>query len=173
MQAGSSDKAGDQSSGSYASSTSSEPRKKIFSQKLSFKERAKSKIGSLDNADHRPGGGNVKAGSSDKAGDQSSGSYASSTSSEPRKKIFSQKLSFKERAKSKIGSLDNADHRPGGGNVKIPDYKLDFRKKAQAKVGSLDNVDHKPGGGEVRIWNEKLHFREKAHSKIGSKPHKH
>ena len=34
-------------------------------------------------------------------------------------KIESVKLDFKEKAQAKVGSLDNAHHVPGGGNVKV------------------------------------------------------
>lgn len=36
-------------------------------------------------------------------------------------KIESVKLDFKEKAQAKVGSLDNAHHVPGGGNVKVRD----------------------------------------------------
>lgn len=36
-----------------------------------------------------------------------------------RVKIESVKLDFKEKAQAKVGSLDNAHHVPGGGNVKV------------------------------------------------------
>ncbi|XP_060078014.1 uncharacterized protein LOC132557536 [Ylistrum balloti] len=41
---------------------------------------------------------------------------------------------------SKVGSLENANHIPGGGFKKVPHYKLKWN--AKAKVGSLDNVDY-------------------------------
>lgn len=50
---------------------------------------------------------------------------------------------------SKIGSLDNKDHKPGGGDKKIESQKVKFN--AQAKIGSKDNIKHKPGGGEVKV----------------------
>ena len=34
-------------------------------------------------------------------------------------KIFEQKLDFSERAASKVGSLDNSTHKPGGGQKKV------------------------------------------------------
>jgi hypothetical protein len=37
-------------------------------------------------------------------------------------KIVSTKLTFKENAESRIGSLDNAKHKAGGGNVKVNIY---------------------------------------------------
>lgn len=41
-------------------------------------------------------------------------------------------------AKSKIGSLDNANHKPGGGDKKILTIKTDFGANAKPKVGSKD-----------------------------------
>lgn len=54
-------------------------------------------------------------------------------------------------AKSKIGSLENTSHRPGGGDKKIETVKLDFKDKAKPKVGSKDNMKHVPGGGAVKV----------------------
>lgn len=34
-------------------------------------------------------------------------------------KIESHKVNFKEKAQSKVGSLDNVSHSPGGGNVMV------------------------------------------------------
>lgn len=34
-------------------------------------------------------------------------------------KIESHKVSFREKAQSKVGSMDNVSHSPGGGNVKV------------------------------------------------------
>lgn len=63
-------------------------------------------------------------------------------------KIPSQKLVWK--AESKIGSLDNANHKPAGGDVKILHKPLQI-KEVQSKIGSLGNAAHVPGGGNVRI----------------------
>lgn len=54
-------------------------------------------------------------------------------------------------AKSKIGSLENASHKPGGGDKKIETIKTDFKEKAKPKVGSKDNVKHQPGGGDIKV----------------------
>lgn len=54
-------------------------------------------------------------------------------------------------AKSKIGSLENAAHKPGGGDKKIESLKMDFKDKAKPKVGSKDNVKHQPGGGDIKV----------------------
>lgn len=53
-------------------------------------------------------------------------------------------------AKSKVGSLDYANHKPGGGDKKILTQKLQF-KNVQSKVGSKDNLKHKPAGGNVKV----------------------
>lgn len=34
-------------------------------------------------------------------------------------KIESHRVNFKEKAQSKVGSMDNVSHAPGGGNVKV------------------------------------------------------
>lgn len=59
-------------------------------------------------------------------------------------------------AKSKIGSLDNAAYKPGGGDKKIESLKMDFKDKAKSKVGSKDNVKHQPGGGDIKVSQEAL-----------------
>ncbi|CAF4952279.1 unnamed protein product, partial [Rotaria sp. Silwood1] len=48
--------------------------------------------------------------------------------------IPNQKLHW--NAKSKIGSLENAHHKPGGGTVKIESKKLDFKEKAKPRTNS-------------------------------------
>ncbi|XP_052803367.1 microtubule-associated protein tau-like isoform X2 [Mya arenaria] len=128
-----------------------------------------SKIGSLANTKHVPGGGNVKVldakvdftnvsskvGSKDKIHHKPAGGD---------KKIESQKLAWK--TESRVGSMKNASHSPGGGNVKILDQKVEV--KAQAKVGSTANLKHKPGGGDKKIETQKLEFKESAKPKVGS-----
>jgi len=54
-------------------------------------------------------------------------------------------------AKSKVGSLENATYKPGGGDKKIETVKLDFKEKAKPKVGSKENTKHIPGGGAVKV----------------------
>ena len=34
-------------------------------------------------------------------------------------KIGSHKMNFREKAQSKVGSMDNVSHAPGGGNIKV------------------------------------------------------
>ncbi|XP_058858729.1 microtubule-associated protein 2 isoform X6 [Acipenser ruthenus] len=96
-------------------------------------KNVKSKIGSIDNIKHQPGGGKVQI---------------------VHKKVDVSNVS------SKCGSKDNIRHKPGGGNVEIKKEKLDF--KVQSKIGSLDNIGHVPGGGQKRIETHKLSFRETA-----------
>lgn len=62
-------------------------------------------------------------------------------------------------AKSKVGSLENATHKPGGGDKKIETVKLDFKDKAKPKVGSKDNAKHVPGGGTIKVKNNMSHIR--------------
>lgn len=60
-----------------------------------------------------------------------------------------QKLQW--NAKSKVGSLENAAHKPKGGDKKIETIKLDFKDKAKPKVGSKDNIKHQAGGGDIKV----------------------
>lgn len=50
--------------------------------------------------------------------------------------------------KSKIGSLQNATHKPGGGNVKIEHKKLEFN--VQSKIAAK-NDNYAPGGGDKKV----------------------
>lgn len=51
--------------------------------------------------------------------------------------------------KSKIGSMDNATYKPGGGKVKIESKKLDF-SKTSSRI-SAKNEAYTPGGGEKKV----------------------
>lgn len=62
-----------------------------------------------------------------------------------------QQVKLAWNAKSKVGSLENATHKPGGGDKKIESVKLDFKEKAKPKIGSKDNVKYQPGGGAVKV----------------------
>ncbi|XP_023209506.1 microtubule-associated protein tau-like [Centruroides sculpturatus] len=147
-------------------------------------KNVKSKIGSLDNIKHKPGGGERKV-ASQKLEWQASSKIGSleKASHKPGggdKKILVQKLDFKDKAQSKVGSRDNIKHQPGGGTIKkqhvqaesgqdrIETQKTDFKQRASSKVGSLDNIKHQAGGGNVKIRSDKLNFKERASSKIGS-----
>ncbi|KAL0104466.1 hypothetical protein PUN28_017296 [Cardiocondyla obscurior] len=128
----------------------------------------RSKIGSLDNASYKPGGGKVKIENRkldfSKAQPKIAAKNEKYAPSGGDKKISQVKLQW--NAKSKIGSLENATYKPGGGDKKIETVKLDFKDKAKPKVGSKDNAKHIPGGGAVKIPMQKLDI--KAESKIGS-----
>lgn len=128
----------------------------------------RSKIGSLDNASYRPGGGKVKIENRkldfSKAQPKIAAKNDKYIPSGGDKKISQVKLQW--NAKSKVGSLENATYKPGGGDKKIETVKLDFKDKAKPKVGSKENAKHVPGGGTVKIPTQKLDI--KAESKIGS-----
>ncbi|XP_035440575.2 microtubule-associated protein tau isoform X2 [Spodoptera frugiperda] len=112
----------------------------------------KSKIGSLDNATYKPGGGKVKIENRKlEFGNVTPKIAAKNEAYTPSggvKKIVSTKLEW--NAKSKIGSLQNTAYKPGGGDKKIETVKLDFKEKAKPKVASTVNITHKPGGGAVK-----------------------
>ncbi|XP_017128959.1 microtubule-associated protein tau isoform X3 [Drosophila elegans] len=133
----------------------------------------RSKIGSLDNATYKPGGGHVKIESKKidiKAAPRIEAKNDKYMPKGGEKKIVTTKLQW--NAKSKIGSLENAAHKPGGGDKKIETLKMDFKDKAKPKVGSTSNVKHQPGGGDIKdnnpkdIQTQKLEI--KAQSKVGS-----
>ncbi|XP_054004151.1 microtubule-associated protein tau isoform X1 [Hylaeus anthracinus] len=143
----------------------------------------RSKIGSLDNASYKPGGGKVKIENRkldfSKAQPKIAAKNEKYTPSGGDKKISQVKLQW--NAKPKVGSLENATYKPGGGDKKIETMKLDFKDKAKPKVGSKDNAKHTPGGGSVKssatppktpqdtsnnIQTQKIDI--KAESKIGS-----
>ncbi|CAG5119361.1 unnamed protein product, partial [Candidula unifasciata] len=127
----------------------------------------KSKVGSLENATHTPGGGHVKiinkkpkySNVSSKIGSKDNMDYKPGGGNV---KIENRKI--KVEAKSKVGSLENATHKPGGGDKKIENRKLEWQ--VEAKIGSLENTKHTPGGGDKKIEVQKTEW--KAQSKIGS-----
>lgn len=51
--------------------------------------------------------------------------------------------------RSKIGSLENANYKPGGGKVKIESKKLDF-KNAGSRI-EAKNDKYAPKGGEKKV----------------------
>ncbi|KAL3312038.1 Methionine aminopeptidase 2 [Cichlidogyrus casuarinus] len=97
------------------------------------------KVGSLQNARHVPGGGNVK--------------------------IFDQKIVV-GHVKGKCESFANVSYKPGGGNITILNQPLQFENTP--KVGSLSNIKHQPGGGNKPIEVQKVTFKEKAVPKVSS-----
>ena len=53
-----------------------------------------------------------------------------------------------KKVQSKVGSLANANHRPGGGEIKIRSQKLEW--KAEPRTKAL-NAEYKPQGGDKRV----------------------
>ena len=90
-----------------------------------------SKVGSLEKANHRPGGGEVK--------------------------IENRRLDW-QGVTSRVGSTKNMGHRPGGGNVQIHNEKVDIQ--VGSRIGSLANVKHRPGGGDKKIFDDKEYARQ-------------
>ncbi|XP_069808612.1 microtubule-associated protein tau isoform X7 [Dendropsophus ebraccatus] len=129
----------------------------------------KSKIGSIDNIRHQPGGGKVqivhkkvdltnvqsKCGSKDNLKHTPGGGAV---------QITHKPVDLKH-VTSKCGSMSNIHHRPGGGNIEVKSEKLDFKERVGSKIGSLDNITHTPGGGLKKIESHKLSFRENAKAK--------
>ncbi|XP_067934601.1 microtubule-associated protein tau-like [Watersipora subatra] len=74
-----------------------------------------------------------------------------SSKADAEKQPLSEKLDFQAKAKSRVGSLDNASHKPLGGDKKVYQRRLTFRETATSKIGSLQNINHKPGGGNKQI----------------------
>lgn len=123
-----------------------------------------SRIGSLANTSHRPGGGQVRISSRrvEWEAEPRTQCWSGHRAGGGDKKIEHQKLSWK--AESKVGSLETMGHRAGGGDVRISTHRLDWR--AQSKVGSTKNLRHQPQGGDVLIYDEKVEVR--AESRVGS-----
>lgn len=149
----------------------------IESKKLVW--NAQSKIGSLENANHKAG----------KKTDQSH--YYVCThecvcqKGGGAKKIESQKLTW--RAESKVGSKDYLTHKPGGGQVKVMCEENDIdvhddesrflqitnqkiEVTAKSKIGSMDNIKHRPGGGDKKVYNDVDYLRQKSSGSSVSGP---
>ena len=56
--------------------------------------------------------------------------------------------------RSKIGSLDNASYKPGGGKVKIENRKVDF-SKTQPKIAAKNDA-YVPGGGDKKVSSVRI-----------------
>lgn len=54
------------------------------------------------------------------------------------------------QVRSKIGSLDNAAHKPGGGKIKIETKKLEFNAGSRIEA---KNDKYAPKGGEKKVSN--------------------
>merc|ERR1719229_1727756 len=128
--------------------------------------KTSSKIGSLANAAHQPGGGQVKIENRRLDWNVTARTVNVNSGYTPSggdKKIEQRKLSW--NVGSRVGSLEKAGHKPGGGQVKIENRKLDWNA-VNSRVGSKKNINYKPGGGNVEIHNEKVDFQ--VGSRIGS-----
>ncbi|KAL3837270.1 hypothetical protein ACJMK2_022637 [Sinanodonta woodiana] len=128
-----------------------------------------SKVGSMNNLKHSPGGGNVKIASTKLNFSNVTSKVGSKDNLTHRpgggeKKIVSTKVSW--NADPKVGSMEMVQHTPGGGKVTIHSEKVQWN--AAPKVGSLDNATYSPGGGNVKIESQKLGFKETAQPKVGS-----
>ncbi|XP_040294608.1 microtubule-associated protein tau-like isoform X4 [Bufo bufo] len=129
----------------------------------------KSKIGSIDNIRHQPGGGKVQivhkkvdlSNVQSKCGSKENLKHVAGGGAV---QITHKPVDLKH-VTSKCGSMSNIHHRPGGGNIEVKSEKLDFKEKVSSKIGSLDNVTHTPGGGNKKIESHKLTFRENAKAK--------
>lgn len=53
-----------------------------------------------------------------------------------------------KQVRSKIGSLENATHKPGGGNVKIESKKMEFKVTPRIEA---KNDKYQPKGGEKKV----------------------
>lgn len=128
-----------------------------------------SRVGSLDNIDYVPKGGdkpifNDKLNFSNAKSRVGSLDNINYTPKGGDIVIFDSKLQLTE-VKSRVGSLDNINHTRKGGDIVIFDSKLQL-PEVKPKVGSLDNINHTPKGGDIRIYNQKLKFKEYAAPKI-------
>lgn len=65
------------------------------------------------------------------------------------------------QVRSKIGSLDNATHKPGGGNIKIETKKLEF--KVQPRI-EAKNETYAPKGGDKKVTLEHNRVAIQTHS---------
>lgn len=119
---------------SPTSSTGRRSSFKIPPSKKTDYSKVQSKVGSMENINHAPQGGNLK--------------------------IFNEKLNA-PKVQSKVGSMEYINHMPQGGNLKIFNEKL-RAPKVQSKVGSMEYINHTPQGGNLKVFSEKLSFREQA-----------
>lgn len=51
--------------------------------------------------------------------------------------VKSEKLDFKDKVQSKIGSLDNISHVPGGGNKKVKGHWVKSRRAVLLRLSAL------------------------------------
>lgn len=124
-----------------------------------------SKVGSLDNYEHQPGGGahriptfKLKWEAEAKIGSLPN---TSRDNVSPQGSLKLPNISPRFGASAASGSFTSIHYTPGG-NVILRKQKFD----AKSQVGSLDNISHTPGGGDVHIPKNKIKWRND--SKVGS-----
>lgn len=140
---------------------------RIFTERPKWK--AKAKVGSLDNIDFNQE--RLKTTQSDPSSKKLSSRYGALASmgvltrhyNPSGAEVVKKNPLYKDVA-PRVGSLDNASHVPGGGDINIVRRKL--RWNAGARVGSLENVSHQPQGGDIYIVNNRLKWNPKP--KVGS-----
>lgn len=121
---------------------------------------ANSKVGSIDNIKHKPGGGNVKVfddiigvfhlgEKSFNTWELSGGSFFSSTTHQ---------FNNQEKHDSTSLTLSANVWFESTFPLQILDQKIEL--KVQSKVGSLDNVKHRPGGGDKKVFNDVDYLRQ-------------
>ncbi|KAF8976648.1 hypothetical protein BGZ46_008099 [Entomortierella lignicola] len=121
----------------------------IPTQKANY-DNVKSKVGSFDNISFVGRGRTSSRSSSADDGDgrsRSPSALSSTSSTGPsspsRRSSFkippSKKVDY-SNVKSKVGSLENANHVPQGGNLRIFSEKLTFRDQAQSKIAKEINI---------------------------------
>jgi Tau and MAP protein, tubulin-binding repeat. len=73
-----------------------------------------------------------------------------------------------KKVTSKIGSLQNAHYKPGGGKVKIENRKLEW--KAEPRIAAK-NDEYVPGGGDKKV-SPRIKNPKVSHSPSG-RPDRH
>ncbi|KAK3787723.1 hypothetical protein RRG08_019860 [Elysia crispata] len=147
---------------------------RIHNEKLKW--QAKSKVGSLDNIDYN----RTRSSQSDPSNERPSqlgpsprygalasiGGYNSYYTPSGAQVVTSNKQSNPkyDHVQARVGSLDNANHAPQGGDVTIQHHRLKWKR--ESRVGSLDNIHHQPQGGDIYIVNQRLTWQAKP--RIGS-----
>ena len=128
---------------------------KIHNEKLQFKEKAQSKCGSMDNADHVAAGKfgfNVGIKNLERFS-----KFITLKIIGGNVKIHNEKLHFKEKAQSKCGSMDNADHVAAGkfgSNVGIKNLERFSKFITLNYRGQCENPQRKAsfqGEGSVQV----------------------
>lgn len=108
-------------------------------------EPIKSKVGSLDNYYHRPGGGDK---------DIREIKYhlnAPNSISSMTKVIYGPR-------RNDVGLLRSHDH-DAGDYQRLPN-RIRRPRNVKSRIGSLDNVHHQPGGGTREIFTERMPWQE-------------